>query len=122
MATFVTLTLTEEDDGARLVVNMDLVLTMATVSGRTRLALPHGDYGLFLYVRESIEEIAALLDLARPPRSEDGAGPRGWVYLKSEPGLWTVGYADSHGGWHSESDYASADAAARRVHYLNGGA
>jgi hypothetical protein len=57
MATFLRLTQTEEHDGAAIVVNMDLVLTMTAVPGRTRLAVPWGEEGLFLYVRESVEEI-----------------------------------------------------------------
>lgn len=43
-----------------------------------------------------------------------------YVYLKSEAGCWTVGFYDPSGKWHSESDHASADKAARRVAYLNG--
>jgi hypothetical protein len=48
-------------------------------------------------------------------------GETTWVYLRSEPGLWTVGFYDSNGTWHAESDHDSKDAAAARVHYLNGG-
>lgn len=44
-----------------------------------------------------------------------------YVYLKSEPGLWTVGHYDPNGKWQSESDHSSTDAAAARVSYLNGG-
>ncbi len=44
-----------------------------------------------------------------------------WVYIKSEPKLWTVGFYDSQGRFRSESDHATPDAAAQRVHYLNGG-
>lgn len=44
-----------------------------------------------------------------------------YVYVKSEPGLWTAGFYDPKGGWHSESDYHSTEDAAERVHYLNGG-
>ena len=44
-----------------------------------------------------------------------------WVYRRSEPGLWTVGYYDPQGRWQAESDHSTPDAAARRVHYLNGG-
>jgi hypothetical protein len=46
-------------------------------------------------------------------------------YVKSEPGLWTVGTGTpaSQGGtdWIPESDHTSIDKAAARVHYLNGG-
>jgi hypothetical protein len=44
-----------------------------------------------------------------------------WVYLRSEPGLWTVGFYDPSGEWHAESDWGSSEEAATRVHYLNGG-
>jgi hypothetical protein len=46
---------------------------------------------------------------------------RGWVYIQSEPGLWTVGFYNPDGIWISESDHDSKVAAAERVHYLNGG-
>lgn len=45
-----------------------------------------------------------------------------WVYIKSEPGLWTVGFYSPDGQWHSESDWDDKVKAAERVHYLNGGA
>jgi hypothetical protein len=44
-----------------------------------------------------------------------------WVYLRSEPGLWTVGFYDPDGEWHAESDYDDSQKAAERVHWLNGG-
>lgn len=51
-----------------------------------------------------------------------------WVYKRTESGLWTVGfYAPIHAGssagtyWQPESDHDSAEKAAARVHYLNGG-
>lgn len=44
-----------------------------------------------------------------------------WVYIKSEPGLWTVGFYDPAGAWHTDSDHSDREAAAARVHYLNGG-
>lgn len=46
-----------------------------------------------------------------------------YVYLriKGEQNLWTVGFYDPRGVWHSESDHSSKDEAAIRVHYLNGG-
>ena len=44
-----------------------------------------------------------------------------YVYIKSEPGLWTVGHYDPSGKWIPESDHDSPEAAAKRVHYLNGG-
>lgn len=44
-----------------------------------------------------------------------------WVYINSEPGLWTVGFYDPSGKWHADSDHSDPAAAAERVHYLNGG-
>lgn len=43
-----------------------------------------------------------------------------YVYLQSEPGLWTVGFYTPDGKWEPESDHESAAAAAERVHWLNG--
>lgn len=45
-----------------------------------------------------------------------------YVYIKSEPQLYTVGFYRPNGKWEPESDYRSAEEAAQRVHYLNGGA
>lgn len=44
-----------------------------------------------------------------------------WVYVKSEPNLFTVGYYTPDGEWMPESDHSSSEEAAKRVHYLNGG-
>ena len=44
-----------------------------------------------------------------------------YVYLVSEPGLWTVGFYTPSGEWEPESDHKSREEAAARVHYLNGG-
>lgn len=44
-----------------------------------------------------------------------------YVYIRSEPGLWTVGHYDPAGKWVPESDWATAREAGARVHYLNGG-
>lgn len=44
-----------------------------------------------------------------------------WVYIRSEPGLYTVGFYSPDGKWHGDSDHESVDEAAKRVHYLNGG-
>ena len=52
-----------------------------------------------------------------PERVEDGM----WVYIQSEPGLWTVGFYAPGGVWHGDSDWPSREQAANRVHYLNGG-
>ena len=45
-----------------------------------------------------------------------------YVYLKSEAGLWTVGFYEPNGKWHPESDHSSAQTAADRVAVLNGAA
>lgn len=45
-----------------------------------------------------------------------------YVYIRSEPELFTVGFYDPAGKWHAESDWPTADEAAQRVHYLNGSA
>ena len=44
-----------------------------------------------------------------------------YVYLKSEPGVWTVGFYLPDGTWEPESDYNDPGQAADRVRYLNGG-
>ena len=44
-----------------------------------------------------------------------------YVYIKSEPHLWTVGFYSPDGEWHSDSDHESEASASERVHYLNGG-
>lgn len=43
-----------------------------------------------------------------------------YVYVKSEPGLWTVGFYSPNGEWHSESDHESTEEAANRTAWLNG--
>lgn len=45
-----------------------------------------------------------------------------WVYVRSEPGLWTVGFYDPQGKWQPDSDHGSTQAAADRAAYLNGSA
>lgn len=44
-----------------------------------------------------------------------------YVYIQSEPQLYTVGFYDPQGGWHPDSDYSNREEACERVHYLNGG-
>ena len=44
-----------------------------------------------------------------------------WIYIRSEPSLWTVGFYDPKGKFQPESDHASPEEAAKRCHYLNGG-
>ena len=43
-----------------------------------------------------------------------------YVYVKSEPGLWTVGFYKPSGEWEPESDHSSTEDAAQRVAWLNG--
>lgn len=43
-----------------------------------------------------------------------------YVYQRSEPGLYTVGYYDPQGNWIPESDHTDQQDAAGRVHWLNG--
>ena len=43
-----------------------------------------------------------------------------YVYIRSEPGLWTVGFYDPSGKWQPESDYDNTEEAAERVAWLNG--
>jgi hypothetical protein len=43
-----------------------------------------------------------------------------YVYINSEPGLWTVGFYAPNGEWHPDSDHGDREEAAKRVHYLNG--
>jgi hypothetical protein len=43
-----------------------------------------------------------------------------YVYIKSEPGLWTVGFYDPEGTWIAESDHTDSEEAAKRVAWLNG--
>lgn len=44
-----------------------------------------------------------------------------WVYLKTEPRLWTVGFYDPNGIWQSDSDHDTKEGAANRCAFLNGG-
>ena len=44
-----------------------------------------------------------------------------YVYKKTEPQLWTVGFYTPDGTWEPEDDYGSKEEAAERVSYLNGG-
>lgn len=48
-------------------------------------------------------------------------GSTNWVYIKSERGLWTVGFYAPDGEWHPETDCNSTEYAAERCNYLNGG-
>lgn len=45
----------------------------------------------------------------------------GYVYIRTEPGLWTAGFYEPDGSFNPESDHDSPAEAARRVHWLNGG-
>ena len=44
-----------------------------------------------------------------------------WVYLHTEPSLWTVGFYSPDGKWHPDSDWSTKEDAGERCHYLNGG-
>jgi hypothetical protein len=44
-----------------------------------------------------------------------------YVYIQSEPQLWTVGFYRPGGKWEPESDHGTPAEAAARVAYLNGG-
>jgi hypothetical protein len=44
-----------------------------------------------------------------------------YVYINSEPGLFTVGFYDPDGRFVTDSDHSDREEAAKRVHYLNGG-
>jgi hypothetical protein len=44
-----------------------------------------------------------------------------WIYLKTQPQLWTVGFYRPDGTFEAETDWPSLEGAAQRVHYLNGG-
>lgn len=46
-----------------------------------------------------------------------------YVYIQTEisPDLFTVGFYKPNGDWEGDSDHASREEAAEKVHYLNGG-
>ena len=44
-----------------------------------------------------------------------------YVYIRSEPQLWTVGFYKPDGKWEPESDHDNREEAAKRVAWLNGG-
>jgi len=44
-----------------------------------------------------------------------------YVYIRTESSLWTVGFYDPQGKFQPESDWDTKEAAAERVHFLNGG-
>lgn len=43
-----------------------------------------------------------------------------YVYIRSEPNLYTVGFYKPNGKWEPESDHNSPELAAQRVAWLNG--
>lgn len=43
-----------------------------------------------------------------------------YVYKRTEPGLWTVGFYDPSGKWEPESDHTDREEAAKRTAWLNG--
>lgn len=44
-----------------------------------------------------------------------------YIYKRSEPRLWTVGFYEPNGKFVPESDHDIEENAARRTHYMNGG-
>lgn len=44
-----------------------------------------------------------------------------YVYIQSEPSLYTVGFYKPDGKWEPDSDHSTRVSATERVHYLNGG-
>lgn len=44
-----------------------------------------------------------------------------WLYRRTAPAAWQVGFFDPVGDWHADSVHTSPDAAAERAHWLNGG-
>ena len=44
-----------------------------------------------------------------------------YVYTKSTDGWYVVGFYSPNGEWHHETYHTEAEAAANRVHWLNGG-
>jgi hypothetical protein len=44
-----------------------------------------------------------------------------FIYQKTEPGTWTVGYFTESGEWKAECSCNTAAEAAQRAHWLNGG-
>ncbi len=43
-----------------------------------------------------------------------------YVYIRSEPGLYTVGFYEPIGKWQPESDHSDREEAAKRTAWLNG--
>jgi hypothetical protein len=43
-----------------------------------------------------------------------------WVYIKSEPDVWTTGFYDPHGNWQPDADFDNQESAAKRASWLNG--
>lgn len=43
-----------------------------------------------------------------------------YVYIRSEPGLWTVGFYRPDGKWTTDSDHDDREEAAKRAAWLNG--
>jgi hypothetical protein len=44
-----------------------------------------------------------------------------YIYIQSEPSLWTVGFYDPHGKFVAQSDHDSEEGAEKQVRLLNGG-
>jgi hypothetical protein len=59
-------------------------------------------------------------EVAGPREGEGRPVTAMYVYLHSEPRLWTVGFYDPSGVFQPESDHDSSEDAAKRVAWLNG--
>lgn len=77
----------------------------------------------------SIEQPTAEGDFSCPANllgPRHSAGDKGvqqmYVYVRSEPALFTVGFYDPKGVWHPDSDHSDRESAAERVAWLNGSA
>lgn len=44
-----------------------------------------------------------------------------YVYIQSQPGIYTVGFYSPDGKWHPDTDHEDREKAAERVAWLNGG-
>lgn len=61
-------------------------------------------------------------DEGRPVVScEESKGSIMWVYRETQSGVWTVGFYSPDKVWNPETDWRTAEEAAARVRWLNGG-
>lgn len=79
-------------------------------------------------IREAIKQLSAMGCKAHATALERWVGehPEGlrrrptWVYVRSEPNLFTVGFYALDDKWHSDSDHDTKESAAEKVNFLNG--